>query len=492
MFPIYPWPGIGLSGVSTGMDIGQNMNTSLKWMVLAGLVWLAFGRATAEEFVERPANSAQEGHRFLFVVETSAANRKFENNNRQALFDLIVGGVNGNMRSGDTYGIWTYNEEVRAGEFPLTIWEKEQALDLAGQAAAFLQKQKYAKKASPSFLVDDLRRLSDRVGDFNVFIICSGEDPISGTPFDQNINAAYKALGKQSARTGRPMVTSFAVRKCRPVRAGVVLAGDRLVLPDRPPEPFKPPTRRIPAATNSANTASSNSIPTATKAPTPPRQKVIQFVTKTNTAAATSPTSSVTTATGPADLGITNALAAALAASAVSVSPEPTNVVVETPPAPSATVAPATVAPTPLATIAAPPPVPTPTPTAAPAPPAPSPTPNQSVIKERPTEVEPVVATATGGSTGPLIAAPAPGMVVMAREILGHSNSNAQSGEASVLQGTIVPVRTVDGLSAGVLLAIGGTLLGAASFLLILLLRREPSGSRGSLITQAMRPERKT
>jgi hypothetical protein len=78
----------------------------------------------------------------------------------------------------------------------------------------------------------------------------------------------------------------------------------------------------------------------------------------------------------------------------------------------------------------------------------------------------------------------------MAREILGHSNSNAQSAEASVLQGTIVPVRTVDGLSAGVLLAIGGTLLGAASFLLILLLRRAPSGSRGSLITQAMRPER--
>src|SRR6187431_1603816 len=98
MFPIYPWPGIGLSGVSTDMDIGQIMNTSLKWMVLAVLVWLAFGRATAEEFVERPANSAQEGHRFLFVVETSAANRKFENNNRQALFDLVVGGVNGHMR----------------------------------------------------------------------------------------------------------------------------------------------------------------------------------------------------------------------------------------------------------------------------------------------------------------------------------------------------------------------------------------------------------
>jgi hypothetical protein len=488
------------------MDIGQIMNTSLKWMVLAGLVWLGLGRATAEEFVERPANSAQEGHRFLFVVETSAANRKFENSNRQALFDLVVGGVNGHMRSGDTYGIWTYSDEVRAGEFPLTIWEKEQALDLAGQAAAFLQKQKYAKRASPSFLVDDLRRLSDRVGDFNVFIICSGEDPISGTPFDQNINAAYKALGKQSARTGRPMVTSFAVRKSRPVRAGVVLAGDRLVLPERPPEPLKPPTRRIPAATNSANTvaaASSNSVPTATTAPTPPRQKVIQIVTKTNTAAATSPTSSVTTATAPPDPGITNALAAALAASAVSVPPEPTNVEAETPPAPSATVAPATLAPTPIASIAAPPPAPTPTPTAAPTPPAPTPAANQTVIKERPAEVEPVVAAATTGSTGLRMAAPAPGlssasssttaapgMVVMAREILGHSNSTAQSAEASVLQGTIVPVRTVDGLSAGVLLAIGGTLLGAASFLLILLLRRAPSVSRGSLITQAMRPER--
>jgi hypothetical protein len=561
MFRFRPWPGTGLSGVSTDTDIGQIMNTPLKWMALAGLVCLGLGRAAGEEFVERPANTAQEGHRFLFVVETSVANRKFESGNRQALFDLIVSGVNGNMHSGDTYGVWTFNDEVRSGEFPITIWEKNQSLELAGQAAAFLQKQKYTKKASPSFLVDALRRLSDRVGEFNVFIISSGEDPISGTPFDQNINAAYKALEKQSARTGRPMVTTFAVRKCRPVRAGVVLAGDRIILPDRPPEMPGVPSRRTPPATNGTAadmSVGSNSLTTAGTAPAQPRKKVVQIVTKTNTpavAASSASTNDAPSSTAPATAAPTTTVSATPPAGPQGESENvgartedrgQANVVAETPAIASTTTtapaptAPASIAPTSLAEPVPPPvsaPVAATTPIQAvsnsPAPstvtavavsvPTPSPAPPNSAaaialeVGEGRTETapasNPVLVVASTGPTGrlpvqllvpvgPATASVGPAtvasnkntaaaMLVMAREAFLGSNSNTPGADVPAVQGIVVQVRTMDGLSAGVLLSIGGTLLGAACLLLVLLLRRAPSGERGSLITQAMRPERK-
>jgi hypothetical protein len=521
------------------MDIGQNMNRPLKWMALAGVVWLGFARAAAEEFVERPANPAQEGHRFLFVVETSSGNRKFEGSNRQAVFDLIVGGVNGNMRSGDTYGIWTFNDEVKAGEFPLTIWEKNQALDLAGQAAAFLQKQKYTKKASPSFLVDALRRLSDRVGDFNVFIVSSGEDPISGTPFDQNINAAYKALEKQSVRTGRPMVTTFAVRKSRPVRSGVVLAGDRIVLPDRPPEMPGAPSKRTSFATNVTASAASPGSATTAGTAAAPRKKVMQIVTKTN-APATTPvvvTASASTNVASAsengglrteDSGRTNAVVETavtsvttsattvsvptVPASLVGAAPMPTPapdplaaptssaVPISNPPAPSAASAVTMSVPTlpsaALATSNAAPPSPTEArerrvqsapgsnPVLAAAPPAGN-LPAPLLVPAGPATATALPATIASNKTT------AAAMLVMAREALLGANTNSQGTDVPAVQGIVVQVRTMDGLSARVLLAIGGTLLGAACFLLVLLLRRSPSSGRGSLITQAMRPERK-
>ncbi len=519
------------------MDIGHNMNISLKWMALAGLVCLAGNVASGAEFVDRSANNAPEGHRFLFVVETSSGNRKFESGNRQALFDLIVNGINGQMRTGDTYGIWTFSEEVHSGEFPLTVFEKDQALELAGQAAAFLQKQRYVKRTSLQFLVNDLRHLSDRVGDFNVFIISSGEDPIGGTPFDQNINAAYKALSKQSAKTGRPMVTTFVVRKGRPVRSGVVLAGDRIVLPERPPESMAATPKRPPAGikTNSTDaalvSANSNLISTAstTESPAaapPPRKKVMQIITKTNTAmAATSPTNSAAaTNAGP--------LAAIVSAEPSTNSPTevaPTPVATTTPPPiATATPPPTSIAPAPaplslaptLALTPAPAPSAAPTATPGPAtatPPAPAPTPappdvTQTDAKEPSPEAAASPSTPASTTIAPISNLPQAALVstplvnangpqatattllvVQAREPSVYSNVIARSAppafnaDLPVMQGIIV--RT-DGLSAGVLLAIGGTLMGAACFLLFLLLRRDSSGARGSVITQAMRPER--
>ena len=461
------------------------MNTRLKWTALAALSCLLFNPAIATEFVERSANNAPEGHRFLFVVETSSANRKLENGNRQAVFDLIVSGVSGQMRSGDTFGIWTFNDEVRAGEYPVTVWEEEHALDLAGHAAAFLQKQRYTKRSSPQVLVAELRRLSDRVGEFNVFVISTGQEAMTGTPFDANINAAYKALTKESTRSGKPMVTTFVVRKGRPIRSGVVLAGDRIVLPERPPSPPSNPPAAAPAAANPpAPVVAKSTTPPTTTPPPEPRKKVIQIITNTN-APATAAVRVTAAASSPTNAAQTNVVSEEPVAIA-------SQLAVPVPTVPLATAPASSIVPTGLPSL----------PEAA----APIPEPPPRPVSQ------PEVATTAkvGKSPAPYVQSlappvtPAPPPAVSTQETPGQAPLVVQAREPSsavpavqtlatpVVQGAVMPGRSQDGLSAAALLAIGGTLFGAACFLFILLLRRAPAAGRGSLITQAMRPERKT
>src|SRR3954469_19296211 len=54
------------------------------------------------------AQKAPAGNRFLFVVETSNAMLPFEHAGRQAVFDLIYSGIGGQIKGGDTIGIWNF------------------------------------------------------------------------------------------------------------------------------------------------------------------------------------------------------------------------------------------------------------------------------------------------------------------------------------------------------------------------------------------------
>ena len=47
---------------------------------------------------------------------------RFEHSGRQAVFNLIYSGIDSQMRAGDTYGVWTFSDQTRAGVFPLQVW----------------------------------------------------------------------------------------------------------------------------------------------------------------------------------------------------------------------------------------------------------------------------------------------------------------------------------------------------------------------------------
>src|SRR6266404_56923 len=58
-------------------------------------------------------------NRYLLVVETSHSMQKRVDGVLQSVQDLLVSNVGGQLKNGDTVGIWTYSEELSTGQLPV-------------------------------------------------------------------------------------------------------------------------------------------------------------------------------------------------------------------------------------------------------------------------------------------------------------------------------------------------------------------------------------
>jgi hypothetical protein len=176
------------------------------------------------------------GDRFLFVVDTSAGMARLGNASRQAVFDLIESGLNGHMRPGDTYGLWTFNSEPQTGVFPMQVWNTN-TLELASRAEVFLRDQPYEKRARLAPTVARLNSIIALVQDVTIFIVTDGTTPIKGTPFDEGINAAFKQRLPEVRQVKKPLVTTLIARGGALVHWSVTLAGESFLLLDRTSPP---------------------------------------------------------------------------------------------------------------------------------------------------------------------------------------------------------------------------------------------------------------
>ena len=84
-------------------------------------------------------------NRYLIVVETSSAMRKRGDGILEIVNALIMNGMKGQMRSGDTLGMWTYSDKLHAGEFPLQTWKPENRKKVAENASYFIKRAKFEK-----------------------------------------------------------------------------------------------------------------------------------------------------------------------------------------------------------------------------------------------------------------------------------------------------------------------------------------------------------
>jgi hypothetical protein len=276
--------------------------------------------------------------------------------------------MKGELRKGDTIGLWTFSDRLST-DFPMLVWSENGKDDLADQVGGYLRHLRYEKRSRLDKVLPALNQVIADSERLTVILVFDGSGLIRGTPFDNDINGLLKKNALQFRAAHEPFVTILAARDGAvfdytinyPNSVMVPHTADPLPPPETnapppvvaeaptpptnpPVEPTSPPrrieiimsgTNLVTRGTETTPSAASNVVVAATQTPTPAP------------APASAPTPAPTPAPAPAPTpALTPTASAPVSVPAPAPTPAPAPILTPSPtPAPASTPA----APAPLA-----------------------------------------------------------------------------------------------------------------------------------------------
>ncbi|HEX7654003.1 MAG TPA: hypothetical protein VF607_10880, partial [Verrucomicrobiae bacterium] len=209
---------------------------------------------------------ADEG-RWLIVVENSAAMKSRLPSVDTVLKNLVMSDFGGNLRAGDSVGVWTFSDSLVTGKFPLTTWDPALAPGFMTNLLGYVDRLNYS--GSPKFAslqprLDQVIANSERL---SVIILCSGTDSIHWTPYDDGLNDTLKQMADERKKLKQPFVLVLRTQQGK-------YAGATLNFPPQPANfpPFPKLPRELKAAAEKAavQAAQAAAAATAVKTTNPP------------------------------------------------------------------------------------------------------------------------------------------------------------------------------------------------------------------------------
>jgi hypothetical protein len=289
--------------------------------------------------------------------------------------ETISSSANGQLRPGDSLGIWTYNQKLSV-ELPVQEWDPDLRPRIAYRAVAYLKAHRYEKTSSFDKVLPDIMRVIGSSRNILVFIISNGELNMSGTPFDDEFNKTYRQNLKDMRGQKMPIVTILVGKDGKLDRYTINPLPWPIVIPELPAPPQPLPEKAVlpqPPAPVVPRKIGQPLILHGPDNPTPaapiPAPAVVQVAAAP--APAPTPLPAPPAATPPAVNSATVTPPAVTPVIAAATTTEPAKN--ETPP-----IAPAPIAKTPAPTAG---PAPTPPVSAATPPPAPKPVPTADQVK---------------------------------------------------------------------------------------------------------------
>lgn len=176
-------------------------------------------------------------NRFLLVFDTSSNMKKRLPAVERALDTLLAGSMRGELHAGDSIGVWTFDREVRAGQFPLQRWVPENAAAIASNIVRFVAKQHYSKTTSFDALRPYLNWVVQNSGRLTVLIFCDGDGEITGTPYDSGINQIFQQRQAQSKKAQQPFIVVLRSQLGNYVGCTVDMPPELVGFPPFPPLP---------------------------------------------------------------------------------------------------------------------------------------------------------------------------------------------------------------------------------------------------------------
>lgn len=191
---------------------GVRMRNSILNARAASVAILLISFCSASVFAQSSTNTPSQAHRYLFIVETSRGMRDRARGVFNELKQALDTGLNGQIQQGDTVGIWTFNENVYQGLFPSQKWSQPTQLAFAVRLPALLEPETYQKRARLERLLPDMLQTISGSEAITIVLIASGEGTMKGTPFDDQINAAWKEWHDEQEGVKMPIITVLRAR----------------------------------------------------------------------------------------------------------------------------------------------------------------------------------------------------------------------------------------------------------------------------------------
>lgn len=148
-------------------------------------------------------------NRFLFVIETSSSMASRTNAIDQVMSRLLESNLHGELRNGDTIGIWTYNERLHT-EFPMQVWSNSLDQAIGRRVENYLHHLHYEKHGRLEKVFPAVRQVLENSERLTVFFLYDGTERLTGTPFDDDINDLQKRYAREFRSSHLPMVTVLA------------------------------------------------------------------------------------------------------------------------------------------------------------------------------------------------------------------------------------------------------------------------------------------
>jgi hypothetical protein len=175
-------------------------------------LFLSAGSLCAQTNASRPKFPS---NRFLFVIDTSKGMDHRAQGSLKALEELLLSEVSGQMRPGDSMAIWTFNDDLHAGKFPLQLWTTQTRRSVLLGATTFLKDQKYEKQGSLEKVIPQMEYVIKNSEFITVILITDGSEKMAGTPFDERINEYYGVWQKEQQAAHMPFLTLIRAKKGR-------------------------------------------------------------------------------------------------------------------------------------------------------------------------------------------------------------------------------------------------------------------------------------
>lgn len=159
--------------------------------------------------------TAAPSKRYLVVVDTSRGMQRGADTVLKVVQELLNSGMRGQLRLGDTVGLWTFNEELAAGRFPLQTWSLESQPAITSRVVDFLKHQVYEKESRVEAVVPALRSLIARSDYLTVVLISDGDEKTRLSPAEELTRGASQQRRGPQQQVPAPLVTIVRARDGR-------------------------------------------------------------------------------------------------------------------------------------------------------------------------------------------------------------------------------------------------------------------------------------